>query len=307
MESLFRRTYDTQKLMETHPPRWQHPYKKLVARVTCPEGCTHTGEITVTRWKSVPFPTHLPEVLPLVEARPDFFTYEQSETSGEWYLNFADRSLFGYYDGPLLAQDELQVLEHPALGAVREALLFEKLPALTVEGKPTPVLVQNVERRGALDTSALYGNRFASATPEKILGALKVLIPPTRSNILAMEAIPGGHGFYKKQELEFTLTTAFTGFAAARFESVSESVTIHTGFWGCGAYGGNRLVMVMLQLLAARLAGVPKIVFHTGDAPGLSTITDAQEWLERLATDSVAETLTAIHAEGFRWGVSDGN
>ncbi|MGC4048073.1 MAG: hypothetical protein QM758_30145 [Armatimonas sp.] len=138
MNLLFRKTWSSATLMDQHPPRWQHPYKKLAASLTCPEGCQHLGTIEVTRWATLPLPEEIPSPNPVVEAIPTFFGYEPSDNA-EWYVNFADRSLFGYYSGPLLAQDELQVLEHPALGSVREALLAEKLPALTVEGgKPTP-------------------------------------------------------------------------------------------------------------------------------------------------------------------------
>jgi hypothetical protein len=306
MEPLFRRTYRAAELMERHPPRWQHPHKKLAATLTCPEGAVHTGEITVTRWAALPLPEMIPDHRTAVEVCPYFYSYEPSSV-GDWHVNFADRNLFGYYGGPLLAQDELQVLEHPALGAVREALLIEKLPALTVEGElPTPVLVLSVERRGALDTTELYGNRFARATPEKVRAALRVLDPPTTSNILAMEAIPGGHGAYTREELEYTLQTAFTGFCAARTESLGP-VTIHTGFWGCGAYGGNRTVMVLLQLLAAQLAGMEKIVLYSGDLPGLAQVHKTLETRHALFRQSVAQTLDALHAEGFGWGVSDGN
>ncbi|MGC4048072.1 MAG: hypothetical protein QM758_30140 [Armatimonas sp.] len=168
------------------------------------------------------------------------------------------------------------------------------------------MLVRGVERRGALDTSTLYGNRFAASTPDKIRAALTVLEAPNISNILAMEAIPGGHGFYKLREIEYTLCTAYTGFAAAKTES-DGPITIHTGFWGCGAYGGNRPLMVMLQLLAAKLAGIERIVFHTGDPASLSVITDAEATLRQLATDSLPDTLLALQEQGYRWGVSDGN
>jgi hypothetical protein len=62
-------------------------------------------------------------------------------------------------------------------------------------------------------------------------------------------------------------------------------VIIHTGNWGtglrhspvplslslvnthslcrAGAYGGNKVLMALLQVLAARLAGVDKLVYHT--------------------------------------------
>ena len=83
------------------------------------------------------------------------------------------------------------MLEHPALGALREGLLDLRLKAVTEEGGgPTPVLVTGVERRCALDTApnleagwprGLYGNRFAVAPAEHVRAALRVLEPPTVS------------------------------------------------------------------------------------------------------------------------------
>jgi hypothetical protein len=71
-------------------------------------------------------------------------------------------------------------------------------------------------------------------------------------------------------------------------------VTVCTGFWGCGAFGGNRTVMTALQLLAARKAGVARVRFFTVRPEGLADF-------ERGA----AAPLEALVREP--WGVSDGN
>ena len=100
------------------------------------------------------------------------------------------------------------------------------------------------------------------------------------------------------------LTTAFTGFVAAGFE-VGNGVRIHGGFWGCGAFGGNRVLMIAVQILAARLAGVG-IVFHHGEHSGEEaceeSIALAETW-----KGTTAETVDRLVAEGFEWGTSDGN
>jgi hypothetical protein len=87
-------------------------------------------------------------------------------------------------------------------------------------------------------------------------------------------------------------------------------VVVHTGYWGCGAFGGNRELMVLLQVVAARMAGLERLVFHTG-APGVDVpIAKAQGLLEELAggdPSATVDLLAAIGAHGFRWGVSDGN
>jgi Poly (ADP-ribose) glycohydrolase (PARG) len=306
---IHRQSFVAQELMAAYPPKFKHASKKLVTAQICPEGAVHQGSLEFTRWRALALPESLPTESPTkLETRPDFFTYDdESAAAMSWHLNFAHQDLFCAYGGALLAQDELQVLEHPALGALREALITQKITLLTVEGgKPTPVLIRGVERRAALDMQHLYGNQFARAKLEAILSALTLLTPPTRSNILAMEAPSGGYGSYTLHELEFILMTAYTGFSAACHETGAESV-IHTGFWGCGAYGGNRIVMTLLQLLAARLAGVGRLVFHTGDAASLATIAAAQALLLRLETPSPVELLAALRQEDLRWGVSDGN
>jgi hypothetical protein len=37
-------------------------------------------------------------------------------------MNFADPYLFGYGEGSLLAQDELQIVEHPILASLARAI-----------------------------------------------------------------------------------------------------------------------------------------------------------------------------------------
>lgn len=262
------------------------------------------------------------------EAREDYFGYEPAPAGSravEWYLNFADQHLFFAYGGPLFAQDEMQVAEHPALASLREALLQSDIKPLTVEGgEPTPVLVMGVERRCrvAFDRDAaqgrpagLYGNNFARASAEAIEKATRAIVPPTITNLIAMEAPSGGEGRYTRPQIEYILATVFTAFSAARFESHRDAaqppeVVVHTGYWGCGAYGGNRVLMALLQVLGARLAQVDCLVFHTGDAAGAPAFHDACRTFQDLETAGqpgrLADVLARIEALGLQWGVSDG-
>ncbi|NJM46519.1 MAG: hypothetical protein HC860_10305 [Alkalinema sp. RU_4_3] len=271
-------------------------------------------------------PETVTEYQPELIVRSDYFGYEPVEDQQriEWYLNFAHSDLFCAYGGSLFAQDEMQVAEHPALASLREALLAQNISALTVEaGNPTPILIRGVERRCAIATDpssslgrpyGLYGNNFARAKADVIQQATQVINPPTMTNIIAIEAPVGGYGSYTLDEIRYVLTTAFTGFAAACVESElaqpQSSTVIHTGFWGCGAYGGNRVLMVLLQLLAARLAGVTWLIFHTGAADANQPLSEAQGILQRLLGSvdrSLDDTLVAIQALDFQWGVGDGN
>ncbi len=112
----------------------------------------------------------------------------------------------------------------------------------------------------------LYGNAFARASQAAIRNACQRVTPPTISNILALEAPPGGYGTYRSgiitlflgwpccvwyllccdcpDEILFILRTAYSGYRAAVIESfgmakekgefVPPFVVMHTGNWGTG-------------------------------------------------------------------------
>jgi hypothetical protein len=309
---------DAAQLIASYPPVWRDKNKKLVAGLSCPPGADHRGRIRVTRWRARELPEQL-EVAPVVlEARPDVFAYEPA-AAGEihWHLNFADRRLFVAYGSGLLAQDELQVAEHPALGSIAEAMraLPDQTP-MTADDDPTPILVSGVERRCMLDTRpnfeagrihGLYGNRFQRAAPEQVRDAVTVLDPPTLSNILAIEAPTGYRGRYTAEQVRFVLRTAIAGYAAALAESRGE-VVIHTGFWGCGAYGGNRQLMAALQIIAARAVAISRLVFHTVDNDGMEIYRAGEAVANAVAELHRFDQVVAVIVElGFEWGESDGN
>ncbi len=319
---LLRRRYDPTALVAAHPPRLRHGNKRVAFERACPPGAVHGGTIELTRWATAALPERGAARAVEVEARPGYYDYA-GPSEGVWHVNFADPELFVAYGSALLAQDELQAVEHPLLGCLREALRAEGQRACTeVDGQATPVLVRGVERRVALDTAptledgrvhGLYGNRFAAAAPATIERALRVLAPPTASNLIAMAAPAGGRGRYTRHQLVDIVTTAYTAFAAAVGESHAAwpgtPVEVVTGFWGCGAFGGNRRVMTCLQLLAARLAGVDRVCFHTADEAGRDDFAAGAADLARvLATGdaSTAAVLDRLAELDHAWGSPNG-
>ncbi len=320
MQCLLRCAYASATLVTTHPPILKHPHKRLVFDLACPPSSRHQGTIEVTRWAAATLPTRVDLAATELVARPGYFDY-QAPSDGVWHVNFADPQLFVAYGSRLLAQDELQCAEHPLLGSVREALAAD---ARTEEGlAPTPVLVLGVERRCAIATEpnldagrvyGLYGNRFAEASATVVRAAVRVLDPPTRTNLIAIAAPMGGRGPYWPAQIENILVTAYTGFAAALGESrrvwPTALVEVRTGFWGCGAFGGNRRAMTLLQILAARLAGVGRLVFHVADDAGLAAYHAGTADLERVLTggrEPLTTLLERIADLDYQWGTSDGN
>jgi Poly (ADP-ribose) glycohydrolase (PARG) len=326
-ELIYRQEFETQKLISDYPARLHDRNKKFVFEMSAPSGATHAGNITVSRWKQMWLPDTVKrkKLSPSFELREGYFTYESPEKEFvDWHVNFAHFDLFCAYGGALFAQDEMQVAEHPALASLRHALIDTGYDPITAEdGIATPIVIMGVERRCVVATDAkpdegrpygLYGNNFARASEEAIRQATRILNPPTTSNIIAIEAPACGSGRYTREQIEFVLSTAFTGFRAAVYESRrkfsgTSKTTVHTGYWGCGAYGGNRVLMPLLQMIAACCAEVDRLVFHTGgDSVGVSQSVKALA--ERLPAETnvrVDELIANIEDLGYTWGVSDGN
>ncbi len=329
-EPLQRRTYQAAELMRRHPGVHRNENKQVVFAIACPAGAIHSSGLEYSRWPEIPLP--LPREFDpvraarLAEVRNGFFDYRPVLDPGagvEWHVNFADPNLFYAYGSALFAQDEIQVAEHPILGSLREALVAEARPTTTIEnGRPTPVLVMGAERRVRIETgrraekggpSWLYGMAFARATADAVREATTVIDPPTVSNIIAIVAPYGGRGPYQREQIGLAIGTAYAGFRAAVLESRRTAgpdahVAIHSGFWGCGAFGGNRVMMTLLQFLAADMADVTRLVFHVGDPSGRASVERALELAPGLATaTSATELIARAEALGLAWGASDGN
>jgi poly(ADP-ribose)glycohydrolase PARG len=318
VQPLESREFDTQRLVIEHPPVWQHPNKVAVYDSLCPAGSRQSGRLRYSRWPTLPLPERIDVKASLekVQVQSGFYDYAPLSTRAdavEWHVNFADPHLFVAYGSPLFAQDEMQVAEHPALGSLKEALVATGSVTLTVErGLPTPILVAGVERRGRIDTTGLYGNAFARAPMDVVRRATNRLDPPTITNVIAIAA-PTGGGRYTSGQIEHILKTAASGFRAAVIDSSEQMghaapVVVHSGFWGCGAFGGNRVLMLTLQIAAAGAAGVAQLVLHTGEG-GEENFKNACSTLGKMGDSPCSPTdlIARVSGLGFEWGESDGN
>jgi hypothetical protein len=329
IEPLERREFDAESLMRDHPPRMRDPNKRLVLSIACPAGTAGEGPIGYSRWPEMPMPplSDAPRSADLLTVRDGFFSYVPLLEPGaaiEWHVNFADPDLFGFYGSRAFAQDEMQVAEHPILGSLREAIPALGLRPVTVEhGRATPVLVTGAQRRVRVATEpndaegrphGLYGRNFPAASPEAVRRAVAVLQPPTISNILAIAAPAYGRGRYVAADVEAALAAAFSGFRAAILESArmagpEKPVVVHTGFWGAGAFGGDAALMSLVQLLAARMAGLSHVVHYAGSPSRRPSLDAALGRLAEMASRTLApqELVDAIVAMGFSWRGGDGN
>jgi hypothetical protein len=183
-------------------------------------------------------------------------------------------------------------------------------------GAERRVRIQADRRAARGGPSWLYGMAFAEATAEVVRQATTAIDPPTNSNVIAIAAPIGGHGRYRKEQIELALSTAYSGFRAAVLESrrvagPDARVVVHSGFWGCGAFGGNRVMMTLLQLLAAEMAGLAGLVLHVGEPSGRASVEQAtgflRDSLAAAGTTDTAGLIDRIESLGLAWGHSDGN
>jgi len=81
---------------------------------------------------------------------------------------------------------------------------------------------------------------------------------------------------------------------------------IHTGWWGCGAYGNNRQMMLITQILAAHWAQIDGIVFHIQNKEHQNDIEEAQKAVEKLRHGTeVKEVIEEIFNLNLEWEKSN--
>eukprot|EP01102_Stenamoeba_stenopodia_P019547 TRINITY_DN7417_c0_g1_i1.p1 TRINITY_DN7417_c0_g1~~TRINITY_DN7417_c0_g1_i1.p1 ORF type:complete len:341 (-),score=77.47 TRINITY_DN7417_c0_g1_i1:140-1162(-) len=329
-------SFDPTALAKDFPAKWMCANKRVLASIAGTPATSSDRLLEFFRYAEMRIPKtyHADSASKTVTiVKPGSFDYVPVELDGQdeavqWHLNFADTHLFGYYGGSLFAQDEYQVAEHPILASLRERLLrpdrtkvynFSPLPFTRDGGQPTPCLIKNVERRVSVSVEpnaaegrpmGIYGNRFAVASEDVVRKATKKLPDGTYSNIIAIEAPKGGRGTYTQRAIKDVLGTAYTGFAAAKQNSGEAPVVIHTGHWGTGAFGGNKVLMAALQIISARLAGVDALVFHAFDDE--KSVHEALELVDKNLLEgeesvSVNQLMLRLEEKRFVWGQSDGN
>lgn len=323
---LYRHTWQASELLSRYLPRHSRPNKALLLDLALDHASPPSGEVTLSRWPSLALPSDLstPREKVQIWAVPGHFLYgpDKPGISMSWHLNFAGMHAFSTWRTPLFAQDEIQVAEHPVLAAIQTVARLQNIEMATRDDRvaptrPTPILVRSAERRVEIETrdSGLYGNAFDRASSQAVRDATRIIDPPTVSHILAIEAPEPNVGSYKEEDIRYILEAAYAGFMAAigenRFTHGPEATTsIHTGFWGCGAFGGNRTLILLLQMLAARLSHLDELVIHVGQPSAMVHFEEAanllRQWTEN-ETVKIDRVIDDIVKKRFQWGVSDGN
>jgi hypothetical protein len=308
--------WDAATLRADFPPLFHHRNKAVLDSIATAGGWRPSGTLVYTQLGPAPLPATVNGGVARVDVRSCGYDYTPAgEGLADWFVNFADPALFFGYGTALFAQDEIMCAEHPILGSLVQALRDAGANARTVGARdePTPVLVEGAERRLAVDLKVVpYGNDFQRASADVLRAGTRVLDPAPRHRIIAMAAPSDGDGVYTLAELRHILHTAYTAFAGAVAATPGRALAIHSGFWGCGVFGGNRVVMTLLQVIAAHAAGVRVYTHHCRPAAGMDAVNEALEIADEILGDGSEAidtdyVLAAVEALEYRWGVGDGN
>lgn len=310
-----------QDLLNDYPPDYVDPRKKSYYEQARYFHRKQNGIVKVSRWtfdNERKSPIDFTKHQLLIHTERGFYKYEEGvETDKIWWVNFADENLFGYYDSELFAQDEIQTLEHPLLGSIVEYLDANKIPNLISKTEEkniaTPYLVENIPYWISVNVNPvlpsgeiadIYGRRFSLVEKSIVDLGIKVVQKDKKNNIIAMAAPCCGKGNYTENQLRRLMETVIVAFGAAVKQSAKQRYdrcVIHTGNWGCGAFGNDKELMYLSQILASSFVGVDELIFHNPDEETLKCA------VKKYTDFGIENLILFLKEQNYLWQESDGN
>ncbi|XP_058799277.1 poly(ADP-ribose) glycohydrolase-like [Phymastichus coffea] len=178
----------------------------------------------------------------------------ESQGAGLLQVDFANKYVGGGVLNYGCVQEEIRFVICPELMVtmlVTEAL--DDTEALIING------VERYSRYEGYSNSFKWVGDFIDETPRDGSGRMKTCI-------VAIDAL-----YFKQPSIQFNmgnvireLNKAYVGFTS---EVASNDLpAVATGNWGCGAFRGNPQLKVLLQLMAAAVAGRSMVYFTFGDS-----------------------------------------
>ncbi len=247
-----------------------------------------------------------------IHIEPKAMDYKQETNDTLWVFNFADPNLVGYHHSCLFAQDEIQVAEHPYMSSCRKLIQDNGYDATTIDenGDGTPILLTNIPRMCSVKiTNEIYGKNFEKASIELIKNHIEQFEKATYSNIMAICSLNGFSGFYTPSQIGWLMTNLYGAFYNAKRIS-NTNIAVQTGFWGCGAFGGNKTLMVAIQVIVAYIANISSITFYTlEDSKNLFAkegIKIASDLVKKYDGNTI-DIINSLVEMKFLWGKSDMN
>jgi len=178
-------------------------------------------------------------------------------------------------------------------GAVQEEIMFlmqpECLVSLLVCERMAPneaIIIAGTRR---YSTYRGYGRSFAYKSPYTNPMPPKTPTGQYKTCIIAIDAIKGGTQG-KSDLLLRELGKAYVGFLVENEQIGFHASTISTGKWGCGFFKGDAVIKLIVQWIAATLAG-REVLFFPYDKLDATRL---QRVVELLAQKTVGEVYTFL-------------
>ena len=323
INQIFKITISDKEIIENNLTQWYCNNKKKIYQLSNIQNTMSNDKITISKYlmKTKPQSVNKSENIDIECLEGKIIYKKSTDIYKQWYVNFADEMLFNYYNTALMAQDEHQVLEHPILANITEMLYTKSQEEIKFMPSTrnydlevnfsTPILIENAKRLITLDifnkSTPLYGKLFEKASWNQITNMLTVNSSPISSNIIAMEAYSRGRGIYTLEQINDLFFTAYLSFSSAKLQSENK-ITINSGDWGTGAYGGNKILLACIQLLAANFSNIDKVLFYTFDKESFQ---EAYLIYQNIVNTSkrynINNILSKLEKIKFKWNISDGN
>lgn len=211
-----------------------------------------------------------------VRLEKGWFQYHEAH---HFYIDFAHAThLGGAYRSYGCVQEERMFTEFTALSLLdfitqngvhpcidKDKIHHETYPP---EALPFPFIVEEIKRD--FDISHVpYGQAFKKASEKTILDGIVPVKDPVPVSIMGLAAVDWRgveNPQYTLKDLVYHFDAAFLANKGAqalvkeKFPDLA-TATVHTAPWGCGEFRNSVKVLMAIQYLAARVAGV-EIVFH---------------------------------------------
>jgi len=244
--------------------------------------CTPRGLITFQRISLAPqqLPDWENSNKPLVNLHLDAKGMIETEGAGMLQADFANKFVGGGVLNSGLVQEEIRFTVCPELIA---SMLFTEmlgdLEVLQVTG-----VQQFSSYSGYADTFRFRGSH-RDLVPRDTSGRI-------RTSIVAMDAIRfSGRGRvqYRLDHVERELNKAFAAFSSPHH--LDRLSAVATGNWGCGAFGGDARLKLLIQLCAASQSGRDMAYFTFGDT---ELVKEAGDLFQKLREKEV--TVRALYS-----------
>ncbi|XP_014470896.1 PREDICTED: poly(ADP-ribose) glycohydrolase-like [Dinoponera quadriceps] len=226
-----------------------HYFRRVTSKV--PEGV-----ITIER-RYIP-PEDCPKWHSLVKKLPSLHITSkgtiENEGAGFLQVDFANKYVGGGVLGLGCVQEEIRFVICPELMVTM--LVTEELDdteALIVSG------IERYSKYEGYSSTFKWKGDFVDETPRDSSGR-------RMTSVVAIDAL-----YFKQSSLQFNISNvtrelnkAYVGFVGSDVNKENLSA-IATGNWGCGAFHGNPKLKVLIQLMAAAVAGRSMVYFTFGD------------------------------------------